>query len=146
MESSDARILRGAAIPTAVAGVVAAVIGLLAAGPKGLLGAAFGVVVVLVFFGISVLVVARISRQLLMQAALLSYAVKLIVLFGLIIAVKNVGFMDPKAFAWTVIGLTLVWIMAETRVTLSIREPYVQPFSDSTTRPKEADPADDRSH
>ena len=146
MESSDARILRGAAIPTAVAGVVAAAIGLLAVGPKGVLGAALGVAVVLVFFGISVFVVAKISRQLLMQAAMLSYVVKLIVLFGLIVAVRNVDFMDPKVFAWTVIGLTLVWIAAETRATLSVREPYVQPFSDPATGQKETEAADDRSH
>lgn len=145
MQSSDARILRGAAIPTAVAGVVAAAIGLLAAGPKGVLGAALAVVVVLLFFGISVLLVARVAQQLLMQAAMLSYVVKLIALFGLVVAVQNVGFMNPKAFAWTVIGLTLVWIVAETRATLSIRQPYVQPFGDSVTSPKEAESADDRS-
>lgn len=144
MESSDARILRGAAIPTAVAGVVAALIGLVAVGPKGALGAALGVVVVLLFFGISVLVVARISRQMLMQAAMFSYVVKLLALFGLVVAVKNVTFMDPKAFAWTVIGLTVVWIMAETRATLAIRQPYVEPY-DSSTSSKGAAPTGDRS-
>jgi ATP synthase protein I len=37
MESSDARILRGAAIPTGVAGVVAIAASLVVAGPKGAL-------------------------------------------------------------------------------------------------------------
>jgi hypothetical protein len=124
MESSDARILRGAAIPTGVAGVTAIVISTLAAGSKGSLGAAIGAAVVIVFFTISVVVVnyaAKISPQTMMTAGLMSYAVKFIAVLGLVIALSDVTFWNPKAFAWTVVALTLVWIMSETRALLQTR-------------------------
>jgi ATP synthase protein I len=130
MESSDARILRGAAIPTALAGVVAALISLLVAGPKGALGAVIGLVVVVVFFSISVFVVnwaAKISPQTMMAAALLSYAVKLVATFALIAALNGVTVWNPRAFAWTVIALVLVWILSEALVTVRSRTPYVEP-------------------
>jgi ATP synthase protein I len=124
MESSDARILRGAAIPTGLVGVIAIVISLLTTGSKGALGAVIGVAVVIVFFTISVLVVnytAKISPQTMMTAGLMSYAVKFLAVLGLVIALKNVTFWNPRAFAWTVVVLTLVWIMAETRALLQTR-------------------------
>lgn len=130
MESSDARILRGAAIPTALAGVLAALLSLLVAGPKGALGAVIGLAVVVVFFSISVLVVAwaaKISPHTMMAAALLSYAVKLIAMFALIAAFNNVTAWNPRAFAWTVIALTLTWIMGEALVTVRSRTTYVEP-------------------
>src|ERR1700730_9512238 len=102
VETLDARILRGAAIPTALAGAVAAVIGFLVAGPKGALGAVVGLVIVIVFFSISVLVVGYVGRrapQLLLMAGVLSYALKLIILFVLIAAFKHQTIWNPKAFA-----------------------------------------------
>jgi ATP synthase protein I len=124
MESSDARILRGAAIPTGVAGVLAIVISLLAAGSKGALGAAIGTAVVIAFFTISVAVVsytAKISPQTMMMAGLLSYAAKFIVVLGMVIAFRDVTVWSPKTFAWTVVALTLVWVMGETRASLQVR-------------------------
>ncbi|MCW2941459.1 MAG: hypothetical protein JWN00_4444 [Actinomycetia bacterium] len=138
METLDARILRGAAIPTALAGAVAAVIGFLVTGPKGALGAVIGLVVVIVFFSISVLVVGYIGRrapQLLLMAGVLSYALKLIILFVLIAAFKHQTIWNPKAFAFTVVALTVVWLMSETRVTLAGRTPYVVPGSGSAGNP-----------
>jgi len=134
MESSDARIFRGAAIPTALAGVAAALISLLLAGPKGLFGSLIGLAVVVVFFSISLAAVnyaAKISPQAMMAAALLSYAVKLLGMFALIAVLNGVTIWNPKAFAWTVIGLTLVWILAEARTTIKIRAPYVVPDSEA---------------
>jgi ATP synthase protein I len=134
MESSDARIFRGAAIPTALAGVVAALISLLLAGTKGLFGSLIGLAVVVVFFSISMIAVnyaAKISPQAMMGAALLSYAVKLLGMFALIAVLNDVTIWNPKAFAWTVIGLTLVWILAEARATIKLRAPYVVPDSEA---------------
>ncbi|MGI8328952.1 hypothetical protein ACRYCC_03245 [Actinomadura scrupuli] len=124
MESSDARILRGAVIPTGVAGVVAIAASLVTAGSKGALGAAIGAVVVVAFFTISVVVVsytAKISPETMMMAGLLSYAAKFIVVLAVVLALRDVTFWNPKAFAWTVVGLTLVWIVAETRTSLQVR-------------------------
>jgi ATP synthase protein I len=124
MESSDARILRGAAIPTGLAAVAAIVVSLLAAGAKGALGAAIGAALVILFFTISVAVVsytAKISPETMMMAGLLSYAVKFIVVLALVIAFRHVTLWNPKAFAWTVIALTLAWIMSEARASLQVR-------------------------
>jgi ATP synthase protein I len=134
MESSDARIFRGAAIPTALAGVVAALISILLAGPKGLLGSLIGLAVVVVFFSISMIAVnwaAKISPQTMMAAALLSYAVKLLGMFVLIALLNGVTAWNPRAFAWTVIALTLVWILSEARATIKLRTPYVVPDSEA---------------
>ncbi len=130
MESSDARIFRGAAIPTALAGVLAALISVLLAGPKGLFGSLIGLAVVVAFFSISMIAVnwaAKISPQTMMAAALLSYAVKLLGMFALIALLNDVTVWNARAFAWTVIALTLVWILSEARATIKLREPYVVP-------------------
>jgi len=134
MESSDARIFRGAAIPTALAGVVAALISILLAGPKGLFGSLIGLAVVIVFFSISMVAVnyaAKISPQAMMAAALLSYAVKLLGMFALIALLNRVTIWNPRAFAWTVIGLTLIWILSEARATIKLRAPYVVPAGEN---------------
>lgn len=132
MHRHDARILRGAAIPTAVAGVLAAVVATLVAGPKGAIGAAIGVVIVVAFFAVSLFAVtyaARISPMVMMQAALLSYVVKILALVGLVAVLRDVTIWHPQAFAWTVIGCTLVWIAGEVRAFLKEKILYVEPGS-----------------
>ena len=70
---------------------------------------------------------AKISPQTMMAAALLSYAVKLLGMFALIALLNDVTVWNARAFAWTVIALTLVWILSEARATIKLREPYVVP-------------------
>lgn len=127
MHTSDARMLRGAAIPTSVVGVGAVVIGLLTAGAKGALAAALASVVVVAFFSVSALVVSwasRLSAQTMMLAALASYAVKILAVMVLVTAIDGVSVFDTRVFGWTVIGLALLWIGAEFRVVLQ-RRPYI---------------------
>lgn len=127
MHTSDARMLRGAAIPTSVVGVGAVVIGLLTAGAKGALAAALASVVVIAFFSVSALVVSwasRLSAQTMMLAALASYAVKILAVMVLVTAIDGVSAFDTRVFGWTVIGLALLWIGAEFRVVLQ-RRPYI---------------------
>ncbi|QKW38760.1 hypothetical protein HUT06_35990 [Actinomadura sp. NAK00032] len=127
MQTSDARMLRGAAIPTSVVGVGAVLIGLLTAGAKGALAAALASVVVIAFFSISALVVswaARYSAQTMMLAALASYMVKILAVMVLVTTMDGVSIWDTKVFGWTVIGLALLWIAAEFRVVLQ-RRPYI---------------------
>ncbi|GLZ13175.1 hypothetical protein Acsp04_34100 [Actinomadura sp. NBRC 104425] len=121
MQSSDARILRGAAIPSGLAGlaVIAAAVPL--AGAKGALGAALGTVVVLAFFTISVVAVgyaARISPQMMFAAAVFSYLGKVLAMLVLVAALDGVTLWNTKAFAWSVIVLTLVWVVAEARAAM----------------------------
>ncbi|MFI0351354.1 hypothetical protein [Actinomadura sp. 9N407] len=130
MHSSDARILRGAAIPSGLAGIAAIAVCWLLTGSKGALGAAIGTIVVIAFFSISVIAVSyasKISAQLMFAAAVFSYITKLFGMFALIIAFDGVTAWNPKAFAWTVIALTLVWIGAEILTTTRAKTSYIDP-------------------
>ncbi|MFD0853739.1 hypothetical protein ACFQ07_15990, partial [Actinomadura adrarensis] len=117
-------------IPSALAGLVAVAASMALAGGKGALGAAIGTVVVIAFFAISVLAVSyasRISAQAMFAAAIFSYIFKIFAMFAMVIAFEGVTAWNPKAFAWSVIALTLVWIGAEIRATVKAKTFYVDP-------------------
>jgi ATP synthase protein I len=128
MQSSDARILRGAAIPTCLAGLAAAIVCGTVAGSEGVIAAVMGTALVMVFFSISLVAVAyagRISPQAMMPAALGSYVLKLLVIYAALAALKNVTIWHPRSFAWTVLALTLVWVFAEARGLIKSKMLYV---------------------
>jgi ATP synthase protein I len=130
MQSTDARILRGAAIPTGLTGLGAIAAGLVLAGGKGALGAAIGAVLVLVFFTLGMLVVSyvtKLSQQLILAAGLFGYLVKLIGVFALVALLNRVTIWNSHAFGWTVLALTVVWLAAEVNATLNVKSPYVEP-------------------
>jgi ATP synthase protein I len=134
MQSTDARILRGAVIPTGLAGLIAIAVGLLAAGGKGALGSAIGVALVLVFFTLGMLVVSyvtRLSQQLVMAAGLFGYLVKLIAVFALVVSLNHVTVWNAHAFGWTVLALTIVWLAAEVNATVNAKSPYAEPAKGS---------------
>lgn len=129
MQPNDARILRGAAIPTGIVGLVAIAAGLVLAGARGALGSAIGVAVVLVFFTLGLLVVSyvtKISQQLMLMAGLLSFLIKFVAVFALIAAFRGVTLWSAHAFGWTVITLTIVWLAAETNATINAKTPYTE--------------------
>ena len=158
MHASDARILRGAAIPTGLAGAAAAAVCLALAGGKGALGAAIGAFVVIAFFSISVIAVSyasKVSPQMMFAAAVFSYITKVLVMFALVAALDGVTVWDSRAFGWSVIALALVWIGAEIRHTTRAKTLYVdpapasgEPSADSVPGPagaaSQAGPAADR--
>ena len=81
MPSHDARIIRGAAIPTAVAGLIAAVIAAAVVGTKGLIGAVFATLLVMAFFSSGQVALDRLTRnnpQIMMAAALLVYTTQIL--------------------------------------------------------------------
>jgi len=122
MRENDAALLRGAAIPTAVVGVVAVVVGAVVA----FLGASL----VLGFFSVSALVVGRASRgsaYAAMNAALLTYTVKILVLFGLILAFKDATWFDTKVFGLTIVACTVVWTVFEVRTFGKLKMVIVDP-------------------
>ncbi|RAY15756.1 hypothetical protein DPM19_08240 [Actinomadura craniellae] len=133
MQPSDARILRSAAIPTALAGVLAVVLCGVLSGSKGVIAAIMALAMVSIFFTISVLAVsyaAKISPQAMLPAALGSYIIKLLVLSVALSALQNVTVWDTKAFAWSVLALTLVWVVAEARYFLRTKIAYVDEPAD----------------
>lgn len=132
MESSDIRILRGAAIPTGAAGLVAMAVGFLAAGGKGAVGAALGTLVVLIFFGISIVAVsysARSNPQMLMPVAMATYLVKIFAMLGVIVLLRDATWLNGRAFGLTVLACTAVWLTFEIRTFVKTKMLYVEPKS-----------------
>lgn len=130
METLDARILRGAAIPTGAAGALAVLLSFLLAGKLGALGALIGVVLVAAFFSAGLVAMgyaARISAAAMMQVAMVTYLVKIVTLGGLLLAFGDTSAFNVETFAWTVIGCTLVWIAAQLRAFGKQKIMYVDP-------------------
>jgi ATP synthase protein I len=132
MQAIDVRVLKTAALPTLVVGVIAVVVAFFISGGKGALGAAIGVALVCVFFGISVVAVsyaARVSPQLMAIAAMVSYLVKVVVIMFMLRAFGDTTAWNPKAFAWTVVIGTIVWTAFEVRAFVKTKMLYVDPGS-----------------
>jgi ATP synthase protein I len=130
MPSNDARIIRGAAIPTAVAGVVAIAIATAVVGTKGLIGAALATLLVMGFFTFGQVALDRLTRnnpQMLMASALLVYTTQ-ILLVGIVLAVfKNTTLFDTKTFGFTLLGCALIWTGFQVRGAMKAKMFYVQP-------------------
>ncbi|PIM70283.1 hypothetical protein CTU88_23970 [Streptomyces sp. JV178] len=137
MPSNDARILLQAAVPTAAAGAIAAVISGVVVGGKGAVGAIVAAVITILFMGIGLYVLQRTAKSLphLFQAmGLMLYAAQILLLFIFLAAFKNTTLFHPRAFAFTLVGTTLVWIAAQTRAHMKAKILYVEP--DSSTDAK----------
>lgn len=130
MQAIDARLLRGAAVPTAVAGVIAVVLCSLLVGVKGFTGALAGTAIVLFFFSITIVVLSRVAQkqpQMLLGYAMLTYLGKVFLLAILMIVFKHTTLFHFRAFGFTMLGLTLVWLAAETRAVLKTKIFYADP-------------------
>jgi ATP synthase protein I len=128
VQRHDARIVRGAVLATAIAAPVAVAIAWLAAGTKGAIGAALGMALAAAFFSVTVVVVdaaGRVSPQLMLPAALGTYLVKLVLLMvGLFLLAGTTAF-DRAAFGLSIVAGTCVYLIAEVRMALRARIPYV---------------------
>lgn len=127
---ADLRIVRGAAWPTALVAVIVIAVCAVVVGSKGAIGAGLGAVIVGVFFTIGMVAIAsasRVSPQAMMQVALFTYLVKILALFGLIVAFKDAAWFNPKAFAISIVILTLVWIGGQIRAFTKEPMLYVDP-------------------
>ena len=141
MPSNDARILAQAAVPTAAAGAVAAVISGVVAGGKGAIGAVIATLIVILFMGIGLYVLQRTAKSLphLFQAmGLMLYAAQILLLFIFVAAFKNTTLFNPKAFAITLVVGTLAWIAAQTRAHMKAKILYVEPDSTKGEKPEKS--------
>ncbi|MFE3824400.1 hypothetical protein [Streptomyces sp. NPDC059092] len=137
MPSNDVRNLLHTAVPTAAVGAIAAAVSAVVAGGKGALGAAVGALVVIVFMGIGLVVLERTAKSLphLFQAmGLMLYTAQLLLLVIFVGLFKNTTLFEPKAFAFTLVVATLVWIAAQARAHMKAKILYVEP--DSSTADK----------
>jgi ATP synthase protein I len=130
MDRFTGMILRGAALPTAVAGVAVGLIALLASGSSALIGALAGTAVVIVFFLIGQFVLASVLRtnpQMAMPVAMALYVAKIGVLLVLLLLLRDTTLFDTKVFALAVLVCTLVWTVAEVVILARSKVLYVDP-------------------
>ncbi|MEV6202089.1 hypothetical protein AB0M64_19235 [Streptomyces sp. NPDC051771] len=130
MPSTDARLLLSAVVPTAAVGAIATVISGIVAGGKGAIGAVLGSLVVLLFMGLGMLVLQRTAKkhpQLFQAMGLLLYTTQLLVLFVFLAVLKGTTVFDFKAFAFTVLATTVVWVAAQARAYMKAKIAYVEP-------------------
>lgn len=129
MHHHDARILRGAAAPTAAVTAVALLVAGMASGLDGAAGALIGGIVTLAFFSLGWLAIRRLSTDpaVLMVAALGVYMVQIIAVAGFLYAVKDLSALDTRALAWTVIACTLTWTIFQIRAFSREKMLYVEP-------------------
>ncbi|MBP2705197.1 hypothetical protein JOL79_15380 [Microbispora sp. RL4-1S] len=130
MQANDVRVLKGAAVPTLIVGLVAVVVAAFAIGAKGALGAGIGLVLVAAFFTVGLAVVSwagRVSPMAMMAAAVVGYVVKVLALMLLMIAIDGVSAFDTKSLALTVVACTLAWTAGEMRGFMKLKMLYVEP-------------------
>ncbi|WP_103504543.1 MULTISPECIES: hypothetical protein [Streptomyces] len=128
MQPNDARILRGAAILTAVAGAIALVAGAVLRGSEGAVSVGLGVLVGGLFFASGQFALAKVVHRrpdLLMGAAVAVYISKVLVLLALLVILRDASFMDGRLFALGVLVTSVAWIVGQVHGNLKVKTPYV---------------------
>jgi ATP synthase protein I len=139
MQSNDARMLLHTAVPTAAVGVIAVVVGAVLAGGKGVIGAAFGAVLVMLFMGGGVVVLQRTAKSLphLFQAmGLMLYTAQLLLLFTFVAVFKQTTLFNHRVFAGALVAATLTWAAAQARAYMKAKILYVEPESAGARKPE----------
>ncbi|MEU5020006.1 hypothetical protein AB0G60_21725 [Streptomyces angustmyceticus] len=132
MQSNDARLLLHAVVPTLAIGVIAVAVSAVVAGATGAIGAVVGTALVLLVMGAGLVVLQQTARklpQLFQMMGLLLYTVQILLVAVFMITFKDTTLFDTKAFAFTLLGATLVWIAAQTRGHMKEKILYVNPDS-----------------
>jgi ATP synthase protein I len=130
MTATYSRVVRRSAALTAVVAAVCVAVCAALGGAKGLYGALIGVAIVTAFFGISVVVVgqaAKISPQVMMAAAMISYVVKIIGFAIVMIALGKSDAFNGRMLGFTALVCILAWTAAEVITTIKLRVLYVDP-------------------
>lgn len=132
MQSNDVRTLLNCAVPTAAAGAIATAVSGGVAGGKGAIGAAFGALIVITFMGVGWLALQRTAKSLphLFQGmGMLIYTTQLLLLAIVLACFKNTTLFNLPAFAFSVLGASLVWIATQARAHLKAKDFYIDPDS-----------------
>ncbi|MDT0319758.1 hypothetical protein [Streptomyces millisiae] len=132
MQSNDAAIIRGAAIPTAAVGVLAVAIGAAVAAVDGAVGVALGVLLAAFFFGGGLLSLGYVGRrwpELFFGAAFLIYTTQMVLLAAALFLLRDASFLNARAFAIGVVAGTVAWLGGQVRAHVRIKTPYVVPES-----------------
>jgi hypothetical protein len=125
--STERALLRGAAIPTVVIGIISIALSTWLKGSAGLIGALLAQFVVVIFFAANI-GVARLSRDLdpvmTMSLAMFSYMAKVLMLgvfLWLITTFVSADTCDRKAFALSAVAATFAWLGGEIKAYLGLK-------------------------
>jgi ATP synthase protein I len=136
MERTDSALLRGAVVPTAVAGVVAGAVAAVIGGVDAAIGAVAGAILVIGFFSTSVLAVGWVAKRdtfATLPVAMFTYFFKITLLAVVLVAFRDTMLFDPVAFGIGVLVATVCWLIAMTRAVATAKILYVDPAE--TDRP-----------
>lgn len=126
--TEEVRMARGAALATAAAAPLALGLAWWAAGSKGVLGAAFGLALAIAFFSATLLAVGaagRVQPELMLPAAVLTFAFKMTVIGLLLFLLRDTTAFDREAFALALVAGTVIYLAAEIRFAMKAKIPYV---------------------
>jgi ATP synthase protein I len=126
--TEEVRMARGAALATAAAAPVVLGLAWYLADAKGLLGAAFGLLLAVAFFSATLLAVGaagRVQAELMLPAAVVTFAFKMLVIALLLFLLRDTTAFDRAWFALALVAGTVVYLAAEIRFAVRARIPYV---------------------
>jgi ATP synthase protein I len=130
MLANYARIVRRSVMTTAAVGVVMIAVSAAVAGTKGLIGAALGIALVAIFFGISVVAVGRAARrspQAMMITALTTYIAKILLLLFFVVRFSDTTVFSSRMFGLTALACILAWSASQVLWSMRLKAPYVEP-------------------
>jgi ATP synthase protein I len=130
MPATFARIARYSAVSTAVVAVIMAAISAGVGGLRGLLGAALGILLVAVFFSISVFAVGRaskISPQAMMITAIVTYIAKILILLFFVVRFANATAFSTRLFGLSALACILAWCFTQVFWSMRLKFLYVEP-------------------
>lgn len=130
MPATYARIARHSAVSTALVAVIMAAVSAGVGGVRGLLGAALGILLVAVFFSISVFAVgraARISPQAMMITAIVTYIAKILILLFFVVGFANTTAFSTRLFGVSALACILAWCFTQVFWSMRLKFLYVEP-------------------
>jgi hypothetical protein len=128
---SDSPVLKPV-LGTAVAGLLGTVWGGVVAGAQGVVAGLMATAVVLLFFGLGQALVQRVlanNPALGLNVALGVYLGQVVLLFVLLLLLRDATFFDPKVFAGTIVVCALVWTGIVVAALSKRPAAYVEPES-----------------
>lgn len=138
MQSNDTRMLRGAALPTAVVGLGALLVASVAVGQRGALSAIIGTLLVTAFFGLGLYALARVGErwpELLLGAAMAIYTTQILLMLIPLALLRDASFVHQQSFGFTVLACLVTWLVGQTWMQTRVKTPYVQ-IQPSDTEPQ----------
>jgi ATP synthase protein I len=128
--SQDSLVLRRASAVSIGVGLVCTIVGTIVAGTQGLIAGILGTIIAVGFFATGQYIVGRVLRnspETAFMTALAVYVGQILVLFIILLVLKDATFFAPKVFAATIMACTLAWILMAMAVAWRTKVLYVDP-------------------